>query len=128
MVEKKLYTHQIYISILTSQGEKCPENDNVGLSLLEIRVIRSALKRFPEIEKAVLFGSRAKGNFKPGSDVDIAIEGVAITHECINKLPGILNKESALPYFFDIVHYDIITETKLREHIDRVGKIIYVLN
>ena len=99
---------------------------NHGLSKQDLNEISDILKSFPEIEEAVLFGSRAKDNYKAGSDVDIAIKGRAIEQACISDLSYILNEESSLPYFFDIVHYDVISERELVEHIDRVGRQIYV--
>jgi uncharacterized protein len=96
-----------------------------GLLQRDIDEIISAFRQFPEIDQAVLFGSRAKGSYKTGSDVDIAIKGKSIDHSCVAKLSFFLNEESSLPYFFDIVHYEQITERELTEHIDRVGMLIY---
>ena len=98
---------------------------NHGLRQRDIEEIVQALRRFPEIDEALLFGSRAKGNYKPGSDVDIAIKGRKIKHSCVVDLSFFLNEESLLPYFFDIVHYEGITERELTQHIDRVGKLLY---
>lgn len=97
-----------------------------GLLQRDLDEISVVLKRFPQIKKAVLFGSRAKGNFKPGSDVDIAVMGSDIDYSCVSELSSILNEESLLPYFFDIVHFEGITEQRLVEHILRVGKTIYL--
>ena len=98
---------------------------NHGLSQQDMHEIISALRRFPDIEEALLFGSRAKGNFKPGSDIDIAIKGRGIKHSSVTELSYILNEESILPYFFDIVHFEQITEQELLEHIQRVGLSLY---
>lgn len=99
---------------------------NHGLLKRDLDEIYDALKSFPEIEEAILFGSRAKGNYKPGSDVDIAIKGRAIEPSCVSGLSYMLNEESALPYFFDIIHFEQITEKALIEHIERVGQQIYI--
>ncbi len=88
---------------------------NYGLSRRDIEEILDALKKFADIDEAVLFGSRAKGNYKPGSDVDIAIKGRAIEYSCISRLSDMLNEDSILPYFFDIVHFESITELELLE-------------
>ena len=98
---------------------------NHGLSQRDLDEIVKALQAFPEIEAAILFGSRAKGNYKPGSDVDIAIKGRAIEHVCVAGLSYILNEESLLPFYFDIVHFEQISERALLEHIERVGMPIY---
>jgi len=96
-----------------------------GLSPRDLSEISDTMSTFPEIEEAVLFGSRAKGNYKPGSDIDIAIKGRAIEQSCVSGLSYALNEESSLPYFFDIIHYESISEQALIEHIDRVGHQIY---
>lgn len=96
-----------------------------GLKDSDIEYIRNAMKRFKEIEKAVIFGSRAKGNFKAASDVNIAIYGEKINFDVLSKLHAILEEESPMPYFFDIIDYSHLNHKELKEHIDRVGKIIY---
>lgn len=96
-----------------------------GLLEKDVEDISSVIAQFPQIEQAIIFGSRAKGNFKPGSDVDIAIKGTGINHEIVSGLSFILNEDLPLPYFFDIVHYEKISEPKLIQHIDRVGKVFF---
>ncbi|MCX7885512.1 MAG: nucleotidyltransferase domain-containing protein [Caloramator sp.] len=96
-----------------------------GLKDSDIEYIRNAMKRFKEIERAVIFGSRAKGNFKASSDIDIAIYGEKINFDVLSKLHAILEDESPMPYFFDIIDYSHLNHKELKEHIDRVGKIIY---
>lgn len=98
---------------------------NFGLKQSDIEYIVDVIKKFPEIEKAVIFGSRAKGNHKAGSDVDIAIYGENITFDTVASIHFMLEEEGPLPYFFDIVDYTHIEHEELKEHIDRVGKVIY---
>ena len=83
--------------------------------------INAAIQEFPEIEEVILFGSRAKGNYKKGSDVDLAIKGDRLTYEITLRFADCLNEEKPLPYFFDVVHYEAIAEPMLKVHIDRVG-------
>jgi uncharacterized protein len=64
-------------------------------------------------------------DYKRGSDVDIAILGQAITSKTIYGLNDLLNEEYPLPYFFDILHYEEISNKNLKEHIDKFGKVIY---
>lgn len=92
-----------------------------GLSESEIDIIRKHLSKYPEIEKATIFGSRAKGNFKKGSDVDIALYGKNVTLDTITSINYQLNEETPLIYFFDILSYNDIETKELKEHIDRVG-------
>ncbi|SKA77592.1 Nucleotidyltransferase domain-containing protein [Caloramator quimbayensis] len=98
---------------------------NFGLRDSDIEYIRDAMKRFKDIEKAVIFGSRAKGNYKAASDVDIAIYGEKINFDILSKLHAMLEEESPMPYFFDIVDYSHLNHKELKEHIDRVGMVIY---
>lgn len=95
-----------------------------GLTGGDLTYIISVIGEFAEIKKAVVFGSRAKGNYKKGSDVDIAIFGDDISFSTIARIHGRLEEESPLPYFFDIVDYTHSNHQELKEHIDRVGKII----
>lgn len=95
-----------------------------GLTDAHMEMVRKTFSEFPEICKAVIFGSRAMGNFKPGSDVDIALCGEGGL-ECVSRTSAILNEEQPLPFFFDVVDYAAITSPALREHIDRVGQEIY---
>ena len=95
-----------------------------GLEELAINQIISILGSNPKIEKVILFGSRAKGNFQNGSDIDLALLGNDL------ELNDVLNAsieidELALPYKFDLVIYDRIKEKALLEHIDRVGVILF---
>lgn len=99
-----------------------------GLKKRDIEYIKKALKKLPEIEEAVVFGSRTKGNYKSGSDVDLAIKGREIGNSTVASLSFQLNEELPLPYYFDVIHYEKIAEPKLVEHIDRVGKVVYSIN
>lgn len=96
-----------------------------GLREQDLRYIIDTIQRFPEIRQAAIFGSRAKGNYKAGSDVDIAIWGETVTFDTVSRLRGQLEEESPMPYFFDIVDYTHLNHDDLRQHIDRVGKIIF---
>lgn len=96
-----------------------------GLKELDLEYIIKTIKSFSEIEKAAIFGSRAKGNYKPGSDIDIAIYGEKITFDILSKLHSVLEEQSPMPYFFDIVDYTHLNHKELKEHIERVGCIIY---
>ena len=93
---------------------------NFGLSDEHLKMIIAVLAKTP-ITKAVIFGSRAKGNYKPNSDIDIA---VFVGDDIINKISTELD-ELPTPYKFDIIAYETIQNQDLKEHIDRVGKEIY---
>lgn len=95
-----------------------------GLAERDLAYIIAVVGEFPEIRKAVVFGSRAKGNYKKGSDIDIAIFGEGISFSTIASLHDRLEEKSPMPYFFDIVDYTHSTHQELKQHIDRAGKII----
>ena len=96
-----------------------------GLSERDLNLIVDSASAFPEIEQLILFGSRAKGTQKPGSDVDLAIKGESVNDATAIRLSAVLNEEQPLPYFFDVLHYEAISTTELAEHIDRAGVLIY---
>lgn len=98
---------------------------NCGLSAKTLESITKVLIRFPEVEKALFFGSRAMGNYKKGSDVDIAIQGKKINFDIINRIHSILEEETLLPYFFDVINYNEINNNNLKKHIDQEGIVFY---
>lgn len=98
---------------------------NFGLKTQDLEFIIKTILKFPEIEKAAIFGSRAKGNHKPGSDIDIAIFGENVSFTTISKLHAILEEESPMPYFFDVFDYIHSDNKELKAHVDRVGITIY---
>lgn len=99
-----------------------------GLLEKDMDYILKALKQFDEIDRAILYGSRAMGNYKKGSDVDIAIQGEKVTEKTIFELDDLLNEVHPLPYFFDIVHFEKLTNQNLIDHIEKNGKVLYVRN
>lgn len=96
-----------------------------GLLNKDIDYIIDTLSKFPQIEKGVIFGSRGMGNYKKGSDIDLAIMGNEITDSILCQVYDYLNEVYPIPYFFDILHYDYISNVNLKKHIDDFGKIIY---
>lgn len=96
-----------------------------GLNDMDISNIIKASEELPEIEEVVIFGSRAKGNFRKASDIDLAVKGNAVTDITIKRLSGRLNEEMSMPYFFDVVRYESINNPDLLDHIQRIGMAIY---
>lgn len=97
----------------------------IGLSEAELETLRAVFARFPQIEEVVLFGSRALGTHRPSSDVDLAIKGKLVTLDTLAKLRYILEEETNLPYFFDVVIYDRVENEELKKAIDGCGYMIY---
>lgn len=95
-----------------------------GLSASTVGAIRDVLARYPAVDQAVLYGSRAKGNFKTGSDIDLSLFGKSLTTEMLFSIGDALD-ELLLPYSIDLSIFADIDHAPLREHIERVGLIFY---
>lgn len=97
---------------------------NNGLSNQQMEQIKDILQQYKEIDKAVLFGSRAMGNYKKASDVDITIMGKKADFSLAAKIKSHFEDDSYLPYFFDIISYNTIQSDELKQHIKVYGKTI----
>jgi len=97
--------------------------DNFGLNEGYLDKIREVLRQNSKIKSASIFGSRAKGNYKPHSDVDIALYGDCDTLDIERVLCEL--EELPVVYSFDLLSYNAIDNPDLREHIDRVGVEFY---
>ncbi|HDL5699086.1 TPA: nucleotidyltransferase domain-containing protein [Mannheimia haemolytica] len=97
---------------------------NFGLSERATKTITDILARYPEVEQAIIYGSRAKGNYREGSDVDLTFKGKDLTYDIVKRIWGDLD-DSDSPYLFDLSIYHQLTNANFIEHIDRVGKVFY---
>jgi len=95
-----------------------------GLKQETIEAINRIFAHYSTIEEAILYGSRAKGNFKPGSDIDLTLKGEGLNLEQLNKINNDLD-ELLLPYTFDISIFRQISNPDLLDHIKRVGRKFY---
>lgn len=95
-----------------------------GLKDEQLTKIKNALSSFGKIDEVIIFGSRAKGNFKPGSDIDLAIKSKDFSFDDLLKLHHTLD-ELNLPYKFDLLIYSSIKDKDVIEHINRAGVSIY---
>lgn len=98
--------------------------EDTGLSVEDTGLIQSVFARHPNIKKVLLYGSRAMGNFRPASDIDLAIIGKNIDLSQLFEIEHQLD-DLYLPYKIDVAIYDQIENPDLLEHISRVGKIFY---
>jgi|GEM_PF-315214 predicted nucleotidyltransferase len=94
-----------------------------GLKDSDITAIRQVLSQFPEVQCALVFGSRAKGTHRNGSDVDLALKGDTMSYQTAVQIASILNEETLMPYHFDVLDYHSIEYAHLVAHIDRVGQV-----
>jgi predicted nucleotidyltransferase len=97
---------------------------NHGLSDATVAKIYGVLAHHPEVERAILYGSRAKGNFKPGSDIDLTLTGTALDERVLGRIDDELD-ELLLPYQFDLSIFAKLTQADLLDHIRRVGVVFY---
>ena len=96
-----------------------------GLSSDTIREIHGYLVELPEVDKVLIYGSRAKGNYRIGSDIDLTLIGSNLTlKNSVYRLEERV-EESYLPYSFDISIFSQISNADLLDHIARVGKVFY---
>jgi len=95
-----------------------------GLKDDVVNNINAVFAEFPEVEEAVLYGSRAKGNYKPGSDIDLTLKGEGLDLRKLNAIELKL-EDLLLPYTFDLSAFHQIDNPKLVEHINRVGIAFY---
>lgn len=97
---------------------------NHGLPAATVEKIHGVLSRHAEVERAILYGSRAKGNYKPGSDIDLTLTGGRLD----GRIGGQIDEELddlLLPYEFDLSVLSEITHADLLDHIRRVGVVFY---
>lgn len=97
---------------------------NHGLPAATVEKIHGVLSRHAEVERAILYGSRAKGNYKPGSDIDLTLTGGRLD----GRIGGQIDEELddlLLPYEFDLSVLSEITHADLLDHIRRLGVVFY---
>lgn len=95
-----------------------------GLPDTTLAVIRRILADFPAVEKAILYGSRAMGTHRPGSDIDLTLMGDQLEPGVLGEIAARLD-ESPIPYQVDMSLWKQLDHAGLREHIDRVGVVFY---
>lgn len=98
-----------------------------GLKEETIEKINSVLSSFPEVGQAIIYGSRAKGNYEPGSDIDLLLKGDKLDISLLNQISSHLD-DLLLPYTFDLSTDRYIDNKELIDHVKRVGKLFYSKN
>jgi uncharacterized protein len=95
-----------------------------GLKDSVIEQVEMILGRYPQVEKAILYGSRAMGNYKRGSDIDLTLIGDELTLTTLCRIMDEID-DLLLPYTFDLSIYHQIGDPDLLDHIRRVGVTFY---
>ena len=99
-------------------------NDRFGLKQHTIAAIQGVFAQHPDIEQAVLQGSRAKGNYRPGSDIDVTLFGEALTYAQLNRIETEID-DLLLLQTVDLFLYSQLDNAGLLEHMQRVGQFFY---
>lgn len=95
-----------------------------GLDQNEMQILQQIFSATHGLDEVILYGSRAKGNNKPFSDIDITLRGEHLSDEDLTDICYRLS-ESSLPYFCDVSIFHHLTSPHLIDHIKRRGKTIY---
>jgi predicted nucleotidyltransferase len=100
------------------------QDKQTGLKPHIIKAIKGVFEHFPQVDRAILYGSRAKGTYHNGSDIDLTIEGHELDLSQLFRIEEALD-DLMLPYKIDLSIRHKIQNQALQEHIDRYGKLIY---
>lgn len=96
-----------------------------GLSESTSQKICDVFARYPQVEQAILYGSRAIGNHKNGSDIDLTLRGgPELTRNVLFRILDDLD-DLLLPYTIDLSIFSEITDPDVLDHIQRVGVVFY---
>jgi len=94
-----------------------------GLSEKLLKFMEDIFKLKPQVERVLIYGSRAKGNYSKGSDIDITIVAPEMNFSEYLRLYSML-EDLEIPYRLDVTKYEML-EDNIKEHIKRVGQEIY---
>lgn len=95
-----------------------------GLKDMEIKALRDVLASVPEVEEAIIYGSRARGTNRKSSDIDMTLKGDNLTYLQLALLDAKID-DLYLPYFVDLSLYSMIKNMDLIASIEREGKVLY---
>ena len=95
-----------------------------GLSDMVVKELQDVFRRHANIEKVLIFGSRSKGNYRAGSDIDLALIGKNIDYRQLLDISMEID-DLELLYSIDLLDYQSKVGTPIGDHIDRVGQVFY---
>lgn len=98
-----------------------------GLSETALAAIQDVLAAYPEVEEAILYGSRALGRHRPASDIDLILVGPALSSGILARIDADLD-DLLLPWIVDLSCQSSISHPALLDHIARVGQVLYRRN
>lgn len=91
-----------------------------GLSDNTIKLLKSVFEKYSTIEKVIVYGSRAKGNFREGSDIDLTVIAPTLTLSDLLRMETEI-ENLMLPYKVDLSLFHLIDNSEVRDHIRRIG-------
>jgi len=99
-------------------------NDIAGISAEEMARLQSVFEDASTVVEVILYGSRANGAYRPGSDIDLTLKGTALTTGWLMDLAAKID-DLLLPYEVDLSIFDHIDNPSLIDHIQRIGKVVF---
>ncbi|RYC71908.1 MULTISPECIES: nucleotidyltransferase domain-containing protein [Spirosoma] len=96
-----------------------------GLRDSDLAYMRALFQQHTDIEQVWIYGSRAKGTNRPGSDIDLALTGPALRPETVRQVHFELEEDSPMPFFFDVVHWNTVGNENLKNEIQRTAQLLY---
>jgi predicted nucleotidyltransferase len=106
----------------TSSQPQTPQR--FGLPETAIQAIQQVLAAHPEVEQAIVYGSRAMGRQRPASDIDLTLVGPAVGFSTLARIEAELD-DLLLPWMIDLSRLDDLSHPPLLAHIERVGQVLY---
>jgi predicted nucleotidyltransferase len=100
------------------------KTNQFGLTERDMKTIQNIFMKYADVNEVHLFGSRAKGNFNAGSDIDLVIMNDGLPPKTISLMAADF-EESSLPYYVDLADFHAIKALELIDHIKRVGVLFY---
>jgi len=101
-----------------------PLAERLGLPPVTLQKLVSVFARHPAIRQVLVYGSRAKGNYRRGSDIDLTLQGPILSFAELMQIEDQID-DLLLPYTVDLNQYQQLSNRDLLDHIDRVGLVIY---
>lgn len=100
------------------------ERNAFGLTDRDMQTLQDIFNNYPSVTTVFIFGSRASGVYKFGSDIDLAVMNEGVPETAIGSIKSDF-EESSLPYTVDLINYFTLKHPELKSHIDRVGVPFY---
>ncbi|OIQ71811.1 hypothetical protein GALL_465720 [mine drainage metagenome] len=113
------------IGLEAAAAQRIKADAPFGLSARAFALLCGVFSNYPAVDRAIVYGSRAKGNYRNGSDIDIALEGCSLTFDDLLRIETALD-DLMLPWSIDLSLLSCIDNPALLDHIARVGKPLWV--